>query len=74
MTNHQAQLEEAVGVMSQEIGTIKQLLERLLVPRAPRTTKGDTAVEERRVEQQAAKTTMCGKAASRRRTNSQQVF
>ena len=30
MNNRQAQLEEAVGLMSQEIGTIKQLLERLL--------------------------------------------
>ena len=39
MTNRQAQLEEAVGVMSQEIGTIKQLLERLLVLRAPTATR-----------------------------------
>ena len=73
MNNYQAQLEEAVGVMSQEIGTIKQLLERLLVPRAPATTRGDIAVEERRTEQQAAKTTTCGKAASGRRMNSHQV-
>ena len=50
MTNRQVQLKEAVGVMSQEIGTIKQLLERLLVPRAPATAKGDTAIEERRAE------------------------
>ena len=67
------QLEEAVGVMSQEIGIIKQLLERLLVPQALTMTKGDTAVEERRTEQQAAKTTTRGKVASGRRTNSQQV-
>ena len=73
MTNRQAQLEEAVGVMSQEIGIIKQLIERLLIPRAPTTTKGDTAVEKRRIEQQAAKTTTHDKAASGRRTNSQQV-
>ena len=73
MTNRQAQLEEAVGVMSQEIGKIKQLLERLLIPRAPMMTKGDTAVEERHAEQQAAKTTTHGKAASGHRTNSQQV-
>ena len=33
----QVQLEEAVGVMSQEIGTIKELLERLFVPQAPAT-------------------------------------
>ena len=32
ISNLQVQLEETVGVMSQEIGTIKQLLERLLVP------------------------------------------
>ena len=46
MKNHQAQLEEVVGVMSHEIGTIKQLLERLFVPRAPATTRGDITVEE----------------------------
>ena len=51
MNNRQAQLEEAVGVMSQEIGTIKQLLERLLVLRAPTTTRVDTTVEEQRTEQ-----------------------
>ena len=44
--NCQTQLEETVGAMSQEIGTVKQLLERLLVPRAPMVTKGETAVEE----------------------------
>ena len=32
MNAHQVQLEEAVGVMSQKIGTIKELLERLFVP------------------------------------------
>ena len=46
MNNHQAQLEEVVGVMSQEISIIKQLLERLLVSPAPTTTRGDTTVEE----------------------------
>ena len=51
MANHQTQLEEAVGVMSQEICTIKQLLERLLVPRAPMVTKGETIIKERRTEQ-----------------------
>ena len=57
--------------MSQEIGTIKELLKRLFVPQAPETTRGDNAVEERRTEQQATKTTTRGKAASGRRTNSQ---
>ena len=47
MTNRQVQLEEAVGVMSQEIGTIKQLLERLLAPRAPTVTRGETTIEGR---------------------------
>ena len=46
MNNRQPQLKEVVGVMSQEIGTIKQLLERLLVPRALMTTNGDTAAKE----------------------------
>ena len=71
MNNRQAQLKKAVGMMSQEIGTIKELLERLFVPQASTTTKGDNAIEERRAEQQAAKTTMRGKAASGCRTNSQ---
>ena len=31
MNHHQAQLEEAVGAMSQVMSTIKELLERLLV-------------------------------------------
>ena len=39
MANRQTQLEEAIGVMSQEIGTIKQLLERLVVLQAPTTTR-----------------------------------
>ena len=73
MTNCQAQLEEAIVVMSQEIGTIKQLFERLLVPRALMMTKGDIAIEERSVEQQATKTTTRGKTTSGSRTNSQQV-
>ena len=50
MTNRQTQWEEAIGVMSQEIGTIKQLLERLLVPRALMATKGKTIVGEWRAE------------------------
>ena len=67
------QLEEIVGVISQEINTIKQLLERLVAPRAPTTTNGETTVEEQRAEQQAAKTTTRGNAALGRHTNSQQL-
>ena len=70
MNNCQVQLEEAVGMMSQEISTIKELLKRLFVPQAPTTMKGDNAVEERCTEQQAAETTTRGKAASGCRTNS----
>ena len=55
------------------MSTIKKLLERLLIPQGPTTTRGDVAIEERRAEQQAAKTTTRGKVASGRRTNSQQV-
>ena len=73
INNRQAQLEEAVGAMSQEMSTIKELLEKLFAPQALTTTRGDVAVEERRAKQQAAKTTTCGKVASGRRTNSQQV-
>ena len=73
MNAHQVQLEEAVGMMSQEMSTIKELLERLFVPQAPATTRGDNVVEERRTKQQVAKTTMYGKVASGHRMNSQQV-
>ena len=50
MNNHQTQLKEAVGMMSQEIGTIKEFLERSFVSQAPKTTRGDNAVEERCAE------------------------
>ena len=70
MNVRQAQLEEAIGMMSQEMSTIKELLERLFIPQVPATTRGDNAVEEWRTEQQAAKTTTRGKVASGRRTNS----
>ena len=70
ISNRQAQLKEAVGVMSQKMSTIKGLLERLFVPQAPMTTRSDVAVEERRTEKQVAKTTTHGKVASGRRTNS----
>ena len=73
INNRQAQLEEAVGAMSQEMSTIKELLKRLFVPQAPTTTRGDAAIEQRHAEQQAAKTTTRGKVASGRCTNSQQV-
>ena len=73
MNNRHTQLDEAVGMMSQEIGTIKELLERLFIPQPLMTTRGDNAVEERRDEQQAAKTTTRGKVASGSRTNSQLV-
>ena len=73
MNNHQAQLEEDVGVMNQKIGTIKELLKRFFIPQAPTTTRGDIIVEERHAQQQAAKTTTHGKAALGRRMNSQQV-
>ena len=46
MNAHQVQLEEAVGVMSQEISTIKELLKRLFVPQAPVTTRADDSVKE----------------------------
>ena len=51
MNARQVQLKEAVGVMSQEIGTIKELLKRLFVPEAPMTMRGDNVVEERHTEQ-----------------------
>ena len=73
MNARQVQLEEVVGVLSQEIGTIKELLKRLFVPQAPATMRGDNAVEEWCTKQQATKTTTNGKVALGRRTNSQEV-
>ena len=70
---HQVQLEEALGVMSQEMSTIKELLKKLFVPQAPATTRGDDVVEERRVEQQDAETNTHGKVASGHCMNSQLV-
>ena len=70
MNARQVQLEEAVRMMSQEMSTIKELLERLFVPQVPATTRGDNVVEERHTEYQAVKTIMRGKAASGSRTNS----
>ena len=67
IANRQMQLEETVGVMSQEIGTIKQLLERLVVPLALTTARGETIAEE------WCAATTCGNAISRRRTNSHQL-
>ena len=46
MNKRQAQLEEAVGMMSQEIDTIKEFLERLFIPQVPTTMRGDNVVEE----------------------------
>ena len=70
MNNRQTQLEKVVRMMNQEIRTIKELLKRLFVPQAPTTIRGDNAVELRRAEHQAAKTTMRGQVALGRRTNS----
>lgn len=53
MPSRQMQLEKAVGAMSQEINTIKQLLERLVAPQAHMVIRGETAAEERPVEQQS---------------------
>ena len=68
-----AQLEETIRMMSQEMNTNKELLERSFVPQALATTRGDNIVEEWCTGQQAAKTTTRGKVASGRHTNSQQV-
>ena len=73
MSNRQAQLEKTMRTMSQEMSTINGLLERLFAPQAPMTTRGGVAVEERCTKHQVAKTTTCGKMASGRCTNSQQV-
>ena len=47
ISNRQVQLEEAIGAMGQEMSSIKGFLERLLVPQAPTTKRGEAAVEER---------------------------
>ena len=72
VVNQQAQLEEIVGT-NHVVHTIKQLLDRMIIPLAQPTTGGRPAVEGLRVEQQVNKATTGGNMTSTHRTNSQQV-
>ena len=58
---------------NQAIHTIKQLLERMVLPQVQPTPRLKSAVEGTQVEQKVAKSTTCGNATSNRRANSQQI-
>ena len=73
MANRQAQLEGMMEETNQAVHTIKELLERMVLPRTQKALGPRPVREGARVEQQVAKTTMRGNATSNRRANSQQV-
>ena len=65
------QLEAMMEETNQAVNTIKELLERMVLPQIQKTTGPRPAREGARVEQQVAKTTTRGNATSNRRANSQ---
>ena len=69
----QAQLEGMVEETNQVVHTIKELLERMVLPQVQQTPRSRPTTEEARVEQQGAKITMHGHASLNHRANSQQV-
>ena len=58
---------------NQAVHTIKELLERMVLPQGQQAPRLKPTIEGTRVKQQVAKTTTCGHATSNRRVNSQQV-
>ena len=73
VASQHAQLEGMVEETNQVVHTIKQLLERMVIPTTKLTLRLRFAVEGSRVEHQVAKFTMHGNATSTRRANSSQV-
>ena len=73
VVSRQAQLEEMVEDINQVVDTIKQLLNRMVVPPAQLSIRGRPAAEGLSVEQKVTKATTRGNATSTCRTNSQQV-
>ena len=71
--SRQAQLEGMTEETNQAVHTIKELLERMVLPRTQKASRPGPVREGAKVEQQVAKTTTCGNATSNRRANSQQV-
>ena len=60
MASQQAQLEGMVEETTQAVHTIKQLLERIVLPPAQPIPRLRSVVERTQVKQQVAKTTMRG--------------
>ena len=58
---------------NQVVHTIKELLERMVLPQGQQTPRPRLAIEGTRVAQQVAKNTTRGNATLNRRVNSQQV-
>ena len=71
VVSRQAQLEEMVEDTNQAVHNIKQLLERMAIPPAQPTIRGQPSAEGLRVEQQVAKATTCGNVTSTRHANLQ---
>ena len=68
VASQHGQLEWMVEETNQAIHTIKQLLERMVIPPAQPTPRLRFAIERPRVEQQVAKTTTRGNATLTRHT------
>ena len=74
VVNRQAQLEGMVEDTNQVVHTIKQLLERMVIPPTQPTPRLRFVVKGPGwVKQQVAKATTCGNATMTHRANSQQV-
>ena len=73
VVSRQAQLERMVEDTNHAIHTIKQLLERMVIPPAQSSTRLRSAVWGPRVKQQVAKVTTHGNATSTYHANSEQV-
>ena len=70
VVSRQAQLEAMVEDTNQVVHTIKQLLERMVIPPAQPTIIIRSAVEGHYVNQQVVKATTCGNVTSTRCANS----
>ena len=64
VVNRQAQLEGMVEDTNQAVHTIKQLLEKMVIPTAKQTPRLQSTIEGSPIEQQVAKATMRGNATS----------
>ena len=74
VASRQVQLEGMMEETNQAVHTIKELLERMVLPQIQKTPGPRPAREVVWIEQQVAKTTTRGNATLNRRANSQQIL